>query len=703
MAYTLKLSNGTILLSLPDQQSDSVSTSLTLIGKNVNAYGTDLNDNFIKLMENFAGPSIPNSPLNGQLWFDDTAKQLKVYIKTTKDSGYFKSVGSPYIAPSAPNTFAVGDFWFDSTTKQMKFQADSTSTIVVGPSYDSSVGKSGWVNETWQTNAGTTATVLSLYVNNVLVEFVSERAFDVAPSDPRYSTYPQVKSGHTAIFNGTTKTTFIGTATYAENLIDTRYGTSIKVEDILTDSTDTTLYHSLSITGTTLPFLLSLGGNQDFQFSVNTVTNTATMAIFGQDEDFELNVNSTLYPNKLPAIHIDGRNNILGIFTTKPTTSVLISQDPAAAAMGVDVDINGNVLIQGDLVVLGTQTNVKANDLEIVDKNIFLAWTQKTNPPGNVEYYDTVADGGGIVLRGKRDKNILWYNDTEITAGGSKGYWDISDSVNLSYTDSQLSINRVLVLNKDTLYSNYAPNLTQVGNLTSATIANLRISNTGTVNATTIASIPGGGDIIIGAGFDSVTTVRFNNKKLFDVGYPSQQFLTTATYRAQAATVGFVQDQIDIRTNPKYALTIDATGVANTPLDPALNPWVIQNLTYLYDPNDSDLPYRAPNGARARVLITRFQTSATISTSVNNPYAPTSNYVDLGIPVPVDQNGVFSAQQVVGYTNYFTVSSAVPARTLKVNRCIKQYYVTGTYPTATWVEYLPGSAPNNLVWSDGTW
>ena len=693
MAYTLKLSNGTILLSLPDQQSDSVSTSLTLIGKNVNAYGTDLNDNFIKLMENFAGSRYPNSPLNGQLWFDDVSKQLKVYIKTTKDSGFFKSVGSPYIAPIAPITLATGDFWYDSTTKQMKFRSDSTSTVVIGPDYDASVGKSGWVNETWQTNAGTTATVLSLYVNDTLVEFVSESGFDVSPADPRYSTYNQVKAGHTVIFSGNLTNKFLGTATFAENLIDTRYGNAIKVEDILTDSTDTVLLHSLTIAVNTSS--LTLGADNDIQFYSNDDASTATMRIGGQDENFELKVNSSLYPTKHPVISVDGRNNILGIFTTTPITSVLVSQDPAASPVGVDVDINGNVLVQGDLIVLGTQTNIKTNDLEVVDKNIFLAWTQKTNPPGDVDYYDTVANGGGIVLRGKRDKHILWNDDTEITPGGARGYWDMTDNLNLQFGDSQLSINRVLTLTRDTVYSNYAPNLTQVGNLTSATIANLRIINTGTTNATTLASIPGGGDIIIGAGLDSVTTVRFNNKKLFDVGYPSQNFVSTATYRAQAANVGWVQDNIDIVRNPKYALTIDCTGKASSPLDPALNIWIIQNLTYLYDPNDTDVPYRAPNGARARVLITRFTTPLLADVP--------SNYMDPGVPVAVDQSGVFQAQQVIGYSNFLRVTTDIPAAVLGINRCIKQYYVTGTYPNATWVEYLPGNAINNLVWSDGTW
>ena len=70
MSYTLKLTNGKILLTLPDQQSDRVSTSLTLIGKNVNAYGTDINQNYIHILENFANSVAPTAPLVGQMWYD---------------------------------------------------------------------------------------------------------------------------------------------------------------------------------------------------------------------------------------------------------------------------------------------------------------------------------------------------------------------------------------------------------------------------------------------------------------------------------------------------------------------------------------------------------------------------------------------------------------------------------------------------------
>jgi hypothetical protein len=678
MAYTLKLSNGTILLSLPDQQSDSISTSLTLIGKNVNAYGTDLNDNFVRLMENFAGSSYPNAPLNGQLWFDDTSKQIKVYIKVNQNSGYFKAVGSPFILDTQPTTLATGDFWYDTTTQQMKFKSDSTSTIVIGPQYDSSVGKSGWINEKWATSTGTIATVLSLYSNNKLVGVESDLEFTVASSDPNYSYFVSIGKGYNAVYTATNITFFYGTSTSALSLTD-KYGDIVTVDQILTDNTNTILVHPLSIVNNT--GTLSLGTNNDIQFSVTTSTNTAKMTIGGQNENFEIKVNPTnaTAAAKSSAIHIDGTNNILAIFTTTPITSVQISQDITVAPVSVDVDINGNVLIQGDLVVFGTQTNLKTQDLEVVDKNITLGWT--TNSQGD----DNFADGGGINLRGTRDKTISWYKSTNS--------WSFTDNINLIFSTATFKINSIDVLSQSSIFVTTAPNLNTVGALTTTTIANLQIYQTAS-NETIIGSvIPGGGNITIG---DAGTTqVTFANKKLWNVGYPSANLTTTSSYRAQAATVGWVQDNIDIVRNPKFALTIDVTGKADTPLDPNLDNWVIQTLTYLYDPNDPEYAYRAPVDARARVLATKFTTPL--------QYNVPSEYIDLGVPVSVDKQGVFNAAQVVGYSTAIRATTNIPAATLGIHRCIKQYIVVGTYPSATWVAYVPGGATNNLVWTDSTW
>jgi hypothetical protein len=52
-------SKGTIIL--PEKTADTTSTSLTLTGKGLNNYGEIQQDNFIKLLENFASQWQPAS------------------------------------------------------------------------------------------------------------------------------------------------------------------------------------------------------------------------------------------------------------------------------------------------------------------------------------------------------------------------------------------------------------------------------------------------------------------------------------------------------------------------------------------------------------------------------------------------------------------------------------------------------------------
>ena len=59
------------------------STSLSLVGWGYGQYGVHLNENFVKLLENFASTTPPNNPTMGQLWYDGIANTLKVYNNTS--------------------------------------------------------------------------------------------------------------------------------------------------------------------------------------------------------------------------------------------------------------------------------------------------------------------------------------------------------------------------------------------------------------------------------------------------------------------------------------------------------------------------------------------------------------------------------------------------------------------------------------------
>ena len=82
MAYQINKTDGTIVSTVADGQIDNISTDITLIGKNYSGFGEVLNENFIKILENFANVTAPTAPIKGQIWFDSTESKLKVYSGT---------------------------------------------------------------------------------------------------------------------------------------------------------------------------------------------------------------------------------------------------------------------------------------------------------------------------------------------------------------------------------------------------------------------------------------------------------------------------------------------------------------------------------------------------------------------------------------------------------------------------------------------
>lgn len=139
MAYTILNTDGTTLVLLADNTVDNVSTSLSLVGKNVSSYGEYWNNNLVKLTANFASSSgsPPRSPLKGQLWYDTTARRLRIY-----DNG-FKSLTGAIISDAQPADLVTGDLWFDSTNNQLNLYSNNAAYLI-GPAFPKSVGRNGW-------------------------------------------------------------------------------------------------------------------------------------------------------------------------------------------------------------------------------------------------------------------------------------------------------------------------------------------------------------------------------------------------------------------------------------------------------------------------------------------------------------------------------------------------------------------------------
>ena len=63
MSYQISKTDGTILATVADGQIDSLSTDLSLIGKNYSGFGAALNENLVYLLENFANTASPTHTL----------------------------------------------------------------------------------------------------------------------------------------------------------------------------------------------------------------------------------------------------------------------------------------------------------------------------------------------------------------------------------------------------------------------------------------------------------------------------------------------------------------------------------------------------------------------------------------------------------------------------------------------------------------
>ncbi len=395
MSYTIKFTNGKTLAVIADQSIDDVSTSLTLVGKNVNNYGQYVNTNFVSLLENFANLLEPPSPVVGQTWFDTSEGRLKVY-----STGTFKPVGSPTISTVEPAGAVRGDLWVDITNNLLKWY-DGSEWQLAAKQYSDSAGKEGWFVETVTDDSGFDRDVSIFWSEGVRWAVMSTSTVNLISgsllaTDLNTST---IRPG--LMINGSLGAKFYGTATSAESVAGINTAT-LWLKDtyqVTTGEIDIENDNGLSV-----------GTNTNIELLVdNTGVKTSVIRGTIEGEPLEIRYNSENTGTDAVAIHIDSENDRIGIFKRNPQ---------------VEVDIAGNVHITGNLTVMGSQVSVETTFMKVQDKNIELATGQTTAT-------DSFIDGGGITLKGTTDKIWVYNNisqawqsnvniDTQTTASSYK-------------------------------------------------------------------------------------------------------------------------------------------------------------------------------------------------------------------------------------------------------------------------------------------
>lgn len=375
MAYTINKTDGTILATVADGQIDELSTDLTLIGKNYSGFGESINENFVKLLENFSSSSQPTSPIRGQIWFDVSELKLKVYSGTG-----FVPVSSATISSQQPLNLGVGDLWFNDVAKQLYF-FDGTNTILLGPDYSVLQGISGLKVVNILDSLNQNRVVVYLYTNGILLGIFSKDAF--TPKLPIDGFSGSIIPGFSAGTLAGLK--FNVTVTNSEKL-------GGQTASLYVRNDTSNIVNGQIIISSNLGLIIGDANQGQFQVQDGNLI----IANIASNKQMTFNVRRDVIAEAAINIEADARR--IDLYDGFPTS---------------EVQIGGSLTVQGDLTVNGNVVTVNTSTVTIEDKNIVLAKQTGVVPT------DTNAAGGGLILQGAASHAFLWHDVGQAAQGGT--------------------------------------------------------------------------------------------------------------------------------------------------------------------------------------------------------------------------------------------------------------------------------------------
>ena len=374
MAYKLNNTFGTLLVTLADGTIDVATTDLTLIGKGYAGFGEKLNENLIKLLENFNNTSAPTNKQQGQLWYDKTNNQINVYTGSK-----WKPVGSTTNSATQPTNAVQGDMWFDIANTQLYVYTGSAWTLI-GPTTVAGSGVTQVITETVQDNTGVNRGILKLVAEDTVVGVVSALAF--TPSSTESNGSALITAGFATVAQGIQLSTSVASAKFRGTATDADSLGGVSASSFLRSDGDDTTTGKLTIQSDTG---LVIGAGQDVTMTL--AGDNLTIAQTTQDKDIIFTVN-------------DGG-------TTKEALRI--------------TGASGRIehLRVGDLTVDGTQTVINTSTLSVEDNIIELNRNISSNA-GMPNYTGLKVNRGE--LSSDTEQNLYWVWDETFADDGTTVY-----------------------------------------------------------------------------------------------------------------------------------------------------------------------------------------------------------------------------------------------------------------------------------------
>jgi hypothetical protein len=374
MAYKINNTFGTLLVTLADGTIDVATTDLTLIGKGYAGFGEKLNENFVKLLENFNNTTAPSNKIQGQVWYDKTNNQINVYTGSK-----WKPVGSTSNSASAPTNAVLGDMWLDTTNTQLYVYTGSAWTLI-GPTTVAGSGVTQVITESPEDNTGVKRSILKLVANDTVVGVVSNLAF--TPSGTETLGAALISAGFSTVAQGIQLSSSVASAKFRGTATDTdKLGGVAATNFLRSDSADTTTGRITIQTDDGI----RLGAGNDITMTMSS--DDFTLAQTTQDKDIIFTVN-------------DGG-------TTKEALRITGS--------------TGRIehLRVGDLTVDGTNTIINTSTLSVED-NIIELNRNISNNAGMPNYTGLKVNRGET--SSATEQNLYWVWDETYADDGSTTY-----------------------------------------------------------------------------------------------------------------------------------------------------------------------------------------------------------------------------------------------------------------------------------------
>ena len=388
MAYKINNTFGTLLVTLADGTIDTATTDLTLIGKGYAGFGEKLNENLVKLLENFNNTSAPSNKITGQLWYDQTNNQINIYTGTK-----WKPVGSTTNSGTSPANAVQGDMWFDTTNTQLYVYTGSAWTLI-GPTTVAGSGVTAMIGETVQDNSGVNKTILKGVQGDTVVFIASAEAF--TPSSSETGGAALITAGFSSVAQGIQLSSSVASAKFRGTATDSdKLGGVTAANYLRSDTADTTSGTlGLLVDGTTL----TLGAGSDVTFTMASDNLTIAQTTANKDIIFTVN---------------DGG-----------ATTTLMTLDGDTGRL--ELPSVGDLRVKGNLIVDGASVTTNVSTLTVEDNIIELNRNVSSNS-GMPNYSGLKVNRGETSVATEQDLYWVWdetfADDGTTIYGNAGGAW----------------------------------------------------------------------------------------------------------------------------------------------------------------------------------------------------------------------------------------------------------------------------------------